>query len=79
MTSEEISQILKKAYAHGKHTGQHDLFIYLIGIRYAKYLHTMNLAVIVLDAGLARSKWEVLDKGRQMALYVELKKKPSFY
>jgi hypothetical protein len=76
MTYDEAASILKKMYNEAPR-GEQALSIHLFAIKYAKNIENMTPAEIAERAGLSRSYGVEINKGRNLAKYVELKSEPK--
>lgn len=72
MTYDEAASILKKMY-DGAQRGEQALKIHLFAIKYANEIENLTPAEIAERAGLSRSYGVEINKGRNLAKYVELK------
>lgn len=73
MTVEKAAKILGCAYRKGKERGQAALRVHLFGIKYADELANISSREVVSRAGIPRGYAVEIDKGRNLAEYVDIK------
>ncbi len=72
MNIDEAAKILRRAYRRAPE-GRQATTVHLFGIKYADELASMSLKQLVEKAGLSPSYQVELNKGRNLAEYVNLK------
>ncbi len=73
MTLQELANELRKMYDSAPKNEQ-VLHLHLFGIKYAAELSRFSPASVVALAGIPRSYGTEINKGRNLARYVELKR-----
>ena len=72
MNVQELADKLREMYETAP-KGEQAAMIHLFGIKYAADLNGVSLASVVEHAGLRRSYVTEINKGRNLAKYVDLK------
>lgn len=78
MNIDEAAKILRRAYRRAPE-GRQATTVHLFGIKYADELASMSLKQLVEKAGLSDSYQVELNKGRNLAQYVDLKDVPLWF
>ena len=78
MNIDEAAKILHRAYRRAPE-GRQATTVHLFGIKYADELASMSLKQLIEKAGLSSSYQVELNKGRNLAQYVDLKDVPLWF
>lgn len=78
MNIDEAAKILRRAYRRAPE-GRQATTVHLFGIKYADELASMSLKQLVEKAELSASYQVELNKGRNLAQYVNLKDVPLWF
>ena len=78
MNIDEAAKILRRAYRRAPE-GRQATTVHLFGIKYADELASMSLKQLVEKAGIRPAYQVELNKGRNLAQYVDLKDVPLWF